>query len=190
MAWLSSCVAQETLSPLEKPALPVSREILALSCPVSTVTEVTSSDSATVTRDFEPGCFFHPFKKWGWRCSMKYNLAFIHSAFIYPGTLSTIMSSYRRVLSCAFVRATESCLLARLGHLDAGARGAAARRRATVREEELSRAEAAAHHQAYIRGRGGPRRGRLPFWFPTISSNLSVKLSEIKYGKGNLEGVL
>ena len=37
----------------------------------------------------------------------------------------------------------------------------AARRRVTVRAEELDRAEAAAHYQAYVRGRGGARRGRL-----------------------------
>ena len=78
------------------------------------------------------------------------------------GTLSTILSRYRRILSCAFVRANESCLLARLGHLDTGAREAAARRRVTVREEELYRAEATAYHQAYVHGRAGPRRGRLP----------------------------
>ena len=28
-----------------------------------------------------------------------------------------------------------------------------------VREEELYRAEAIAYHQAYVRGRAGPRRG-------------------------------
>ena len=72
------------------------------------------------------------------------------------------MSRYRRILSCVFLRANESCLLDRLGHLDEGARGAAAKRRETVRAEELDRAEAAAHYQAYVRGRGGARRGRLP----------------------------
>ena len=50
----------------------------------------------------------------------------------------------------------------KMGHLDEGARGAAARRRETMRAEELDRAEAAAHYQAYVRGRGGARRGRLP----------------------------
>ena len=60
-----------------------------------------------------------------------------------------------------FVRANESCLLARLGHMDAGARDAADRRSTTMREERLDREEAAAFHQAYVRGRGGPRRGRL-----------------------------
>ena len=68
----------------------------------------------------------------------------------------------RRILSCAFVRANESCLLDRLGHLDAGAREAAARRQATVREEERDRMEASAFFQAYVRGRGGARRGQLP----------------------------
>jgi hypothetical protein len=78
------------------------------------------------------------------------------------GHLSTIIGRYRRILSCAAVRATESSLLDRLGHLDAGAREAAARRRATMREEERDREEGAAHYQAYVRGRGGPSRGRLP----------------------------
>ena len=77
------------------------------------------------------------------------------------GSMSIIISRYRRILSCAFVRANESCLLARLGHMDAGARDAADRRSTTVREERLDREEAAAFHQAYVRGRGGPRRGRL-----------------------------
>ena len=79
-----------------------------------------------------------------------------------PGTLSTIVCRYRRILSCAFVRAIESCLLARLGHMDAGAREAAARRTTTMREEELDRREEAAFFMAHIRGRGGKRRGRLP----------------------------
>ena len=78
------------------------------------------------------------------------------------GNLANITGRYRRILSCAFVRATESCLLARLGHLDAGAREAAQRRQVTVREEEKDRREEAAHFQAYVRGRGGARRGRLP----------------------------
>ena len=78
------------------------------------------------------------------------------------GNLANIKGRYRRILSCAFVRATESCLLARLGHLDAGAREAAQRRQVTVREEEKDRREEAAHFQAYVRGRGGARRGRLP----------------------------
>ena len=78
------------------------------------------------------------------------------------GNLATITGRYRRILSCAFVRATESCLLARLGHLDAGAREAAQRRQVTVREEERDRREEAAHFQAHVRGRGGARRERLP----------------------------
>ena len=77
-------------------------------------------------------------------------------------SLGKYLDRYRRILSCAFVRATESCLLARLGHLDAGAREAAQRRQVTVREEERDRREEAAHFQAYVRGRGGARRGRLP----------------------------
>ena len=79
-----------------------------------------------------------------------------------PGTLSVIVSRYRRIISCASVRAIESCLLARLGHMDSGAREAAARRKTTVREEELDRREEAAFFQAHVRGRGGKRRERLP----------------------------
>ena len=63
---------------------------------------------------------------------------------------------------CAAVRATESSLLARLGHLDVGAREAAARRIATVREDERDRREGVAFFEAYVRGRGGPMMGRLP----------------------------
>ena len=72
-----------------------------------------------------------------------------------------ILNSYRRILSCKFVRAQESCLLARQGHLDTGARDAAARRRVLVREEEMVRKEARAFHQAYVRGRGMKRTGQL-----------------------------
>ena len=67
----------------------------------------------------------------------------------------------RRILSCRFVRAQESCLLVRQGHLDAGARYAAVRRRILVREEEMTRLEAASFHQAYVRGRGMSRVGQL-----------------------------
>ena len=73
-----------------------------------------------------------------------------------------ILSSYRRILSCRFIRSQESCLLARLGHMDDGARQAAGRRRLRMREEEMARHEAAAYHTAYIRGRGVYRAGQLP----------------------------
>jgi hypothetical protein len=73
------------------------------------------------------------------------------------GALSTITASYRRILSCTMVKANETCLLARLGHMDAGGGGEAGGHC----EEQLTRAETAAHSAAYIRGRGGPRRGRL-----------------------------
>ena len=71
-----------------------------------------------------------------------------------------ILAQYRRVLACTFVRAQASCLLARLGHMDEGARQAATRRQVTLREEDLSRREAQAFFQANVRGRG-PRVGRL-----------------------------
>ena len=75
-----------------------------------------------------------------------------------------MLGRYRRILSCAFIRATETSLLDRLGHMDAGAREAATRRKTTVREEERERAEASAHFQAYVRGRVGQRMsGRLPY---------------------------
>lgn len=77
------------------------------------------------------------------------------------GQLSVILNSYRRILSCRFVRAQESCLLARQGHLDPGARDAAVRRRVLVREEERVRLEARAFYQAYVRGRGMTRTGQL-----------------------------
>ena len=54
----------------------------------------------------------------------------------------------------------ETCLLDRLGHMNAEGE-ATVRRQATVREEERDWAEAAAYFQADVRGRGGARRGRL-----------------------------
>ena len=41
------------------------------------------------------------------------------------GNLAVITGPYCRILSCTFVRALETCLLDRLGHMDAGAREAA-----------------------------------------------------------------
>ena len=49
-----------------------------------------------------------------------------------PGALATIIGKYRRILSCATVQATESCLLSRLRHTDARAREPAQRRKVTV----------------------------------------------------------
>ena len=74
-----------------------------------------------------------------------------------------IVSRYRRILSCAFVRAIESCLLAGRRHMDAGAREAEDRRRTSMREEEMDRREEAAFLMAHMRGSGGKRRGGLPF---------------------------
>ena len=65
------------------------------------------------------------------------------------GNLAVIIGRYRRILSCTFVRALETCLLDRLGHMDAGAREAALRRQTTVREEERDRLEASAYFQEY-----------------------------------------
>ena len=72
-----------------------------------------------------------------------------------------ILSSYRRILSCRFVRSQEDCLLARLGHMDQGAREAAGRRKVRVREEEMARKESVAFYTAYVRGRGAQMIGRL-----------------------------
>ena len=90
------------------------------------------------------------------------HLARLNGVPTSAGTLATIIGSYRRILSCSFVRSQESCLLSRMGHLGEGAREAAARRRLAVRQEQLAREEASAFFAAYVRGRQGPQRGRLP----------------------------
>ena len=46
--------------------------------------------------------------------------------------------------------------------MDAGARDAAVRRQVAVRQEVLAREENLAYFAAYVRGRSGPVRGRLP----------------------------
>ena len=48
------------------------------------------------------------------------HLARLNGVPTTAGTLASIIGSYRRILSCTFVRAQESCLLARMGHMDAG----------------------------------------------------------------------
>ena len=90
------------------------------------------------------------------------HLARLNGVPTSAGTLAGIVGSYRRILSCSFVRSQESCLLSRMGHLDDGAQDAAARRRLTVRQEQLAREEASAYFAAYVRGRQGPMRGQLP----------------------------
>ena len=90
------------------------------------------------------------------------HLARLNGVPTSAGTLAGIIGSYRRILSCTFVRSQESCLLSRMGHLDAGAQEAAARRRLAVRQEQLARDEASAYFAAYVRGRQGPMRGQLP----------------------------
>ena len=69
--------------------------------------------------------------------------------------LGTTLAQYRRILSTCFVRSQAMCLLSRLGCLDAGARAGADRRSQGMRQEEVLRREARAHHQAYVRGRRG-----------------------------------
>ena len=75
------------------------------------------------------------------------------------GELSTITGSIRRVLSCSFIRAQSLCLLARLGQVGDGARGAADRRTAAVRTEHMRRQENRAAWLANVRGRGLSRAG-------------------------------
>ena len=77
------------------------------------------------------------------------------------GETSVIISSYRRILSCQFVRSVEGCLLARMGHLDKGASDAAGRRTQSEMEERRVRQEQAGYHAAYVRGRGWSSLGRL-----------------------------
>ena len=60
------------------------------------------------------------------------------------------------------MRANESCLIARMCHLGEGAGQAAARRQVATRQERLTREEERVHFEEYVRGRGGPMRGRLP----------------------------
>ena len=50
-------------------------------------------------------------------------------------------------------------LTARLGHLGIAAREVAGRRRDLMVQEERARREDEAYHAAYVRGRGGRRRG-------------------------------
>ena len=77
------------------------------------------------------------------------------------GVTASITSTYRRILSCQFIRSIEGCLLARMGHMDKGARDAAGRRREGEMEERRVRQEQAAYHSAYVRGRGGSVLGKL-----------------------------
>jgi hypothetical protein len=67
-----------------------------------------------------------------------------------------ILGQYRRVLSVTFVRCQAACLVARMGHLGQAARECAGRRKVAMQEGERMRQEAAAFHQAHIRGRGRP----------------------------------
>ena len=75
------------------------------------------------------------------------------------GELGQVIGQVRRKLSCTFVRAQSLCLLARLGQLGPGARGAAERRNDARRRETARRREAQAHWQAHMRGRGLGRIG-------------------------------
>ena len=62
-----------------------------------------------------------------------------------------------------------------MGHLDGGAREAAARRQVAVRQEQLARDETSAYFAAYVRGRHGPMAAphlRSRFSFCDIVQNL------------------
>ena len=73
---------------------------------------------------------------------------------VTEGWTSVVLSQHRRYFSVLFVKVQAACLTARLGHLGAGAREAAGRRRDLLQQEQTSRREAAAYHAAYVRGRG------------------------------------
>ena len=64
------------------------------------------------------------------------------------------------IQSASIEKPMETCLLDRLGHMNAEGE-ATVRRQATMREEERDWAEAAVYFQADVRGRGGARMGRL-----------------------------
>ena len=70
------------------------------------------------------------------------------------GEYSFVVGQVRRVLSCSFVRSQALCLLARLGQVGAGARGAADRRAGAQRAEHVRRQEAEGAWLANVRGMG------------------------------------
>ena len=78
---------------------------------------------------------------------------------VTDGWRSVILAQYRRYFSVLFVRVQAACLTSRLGHLGEGARQAARRRTDLMDQEERARREAEAYFMAYVRGRGGRRRG-------------------------------
>ena len=63
---------------------------------------------------------------------------------------SMIMVQYRRGLATPFQRGQFLCLLARLGHMDEGARQAATMRQVTLREEEGLRREEWDYFQVHV----------------------------------------
>ena len=74
------------------------------------------------------------------------------------GWRSVVLGQYRRHFSVLFVKVQAACLTARLGHLGAGGRQAAGRRRDLMLQERRSRREAEAYFSAYVRGRGMGRQ--------------------------------
>ena len=78
---------------------------------------------------------------------------------VTDGWRSVVLGQYRRYFSTLFVKAQAACLTARLGHLGIAAREVAGRRRDLMVQEERARREDEAYHAAYVRGRGGRRRG-------------------------------
>ena len=75
------------------------------------------------------------------------------------GWRSVVLGQYRRHFSVLFVKVQAACLTARLGHLGAGGRQAAGRRRDLMIQERRSQREAEAYFSAYVRG---PGMGRQP----------------------------
>ena len=80
---------------------------------------------------------------------------------VTDGWRSVVLGQYRRYFSTLFVKVQAACLTARLGHLGTAAGEVAGRRRDLMAQEVRSRREAEAYHAAYVRGRGGRRRGMI-----------------------------
>ena len=78
---------------------------------------------------------------------------------VTDGWRSVILAQYRRYFSVLFVKVQAACLTSRLGHLGEGARQAARRRVDLMDQEQRARREQEAYFMAYVRGRGGRRRG-------------------------------
>ena len=88
----------------------------------------------------------------------------------FNGTLSVVVSQYRRLLSTTIVRAQAQCLISRIGVIAPQARDAARRREVAGRMERQMREERRANWMASLAGPGSARRGRCHtlIWFLDI----------------------